>query len=107
MSSDGFYDFWMEYLNGHQLLATRLWHFAGTAIAVMTAVLAIIAWNPIYLVGAFLLGYGSSWVAHTFLEHNHPLSWKHPLWALWADITLVRLMLVRGLTEDVGKFKWL
>jgi hypothetical protein len=62
MSSDRFYDFWMEYLNGHQLLATRLWHFVGTAVAVMTAVLAIITWNPIYLVTSLMGTMGGYYV---------------------------------------------
>lgn len=102
-----FYAFWLDYLKEHQLLATRLWHFVGTSAALIGILLAVIAWNWFYLVLAFILAYGCSWLGHFVVERNHPMTFRHPLLSLRADLLLFRLMLTRGITESVTTFKML
>lgn len=102
-----FYTFWLEYLKEHALLATRLWHFVGTSAGIISLLLAIISWNWIYLVVAWVVTYGCSWTGHFVVEKNRPVSFQHPIWSIRADLLLFRLMLTRGLTENVSRFKLL
>ncbi len=105
--ADSFYQFWLEYLKEHELLATRLWHFVGTSAAVIAGLLAVVAWNWIYLAIAIVAAYGCSWLAHFMVEHNHPVSFRHPWWSARAALLLFRMMLTRGLTESINNFKLL
>lgn len=105
--ANDFYAFWLEYLQEHALLATRLWHFVGTSAALISFLLAVIAWNWVYLLTAVIVSYGCSWMAHFAVERNRPVTFRHPLWSLRADLVLFRLMLTRGLTEGVNSFKML
>ncbi|MCY0898432.1 MAG: DUF962 domain-containing protein [Firmicutes bacterium] len=102
-----FYTFWVEYLHQHELLATRLWHFVGTSAALVSALLALITWHWVYLVVAFVVSYGCSWMGHFFVEKNRPVSFRHPIWSLRADLLLFQMMLTRGLTESINTFKLL
>lgn len=102
-----FYAFWLEYLKEHELLATRLWHFVGTSAAIISVLLAIVSWNWVYLVTAIIVSYGCSWLGHFMVEHNRPVTFRHPLWSMRADLLMVRLMLTRGLTEGINAFKLL
>lgn len=107
LDAPSFYDFWLEYLHAHELLATRLWHFVGTSAALVSALLAIITWNWIWLITALIVSYGCSWMGHFVVEKNRPPSFHHPVWSVRADLLLFRLMLTRGLTENVNRFKLL
>lgn len=102
-----FYAFWVEYLDEHALLATRLWHFAGTGAAIFSVLLAVISWNGVYLIVAVVVSYGSSWMGHFVVEKNQPMTFRHPWWSVRADLLLFRLMLTRGLTEGITTFKLL
>ncbi len=106
-SANGFYTFWLEYLKEHELLATRLWHFVGTSAGLISVMLALIAWNWIYLVTAIIVSYGCSWMGHFVVERNRPVTFRHPVWSMRADLLLFRLMLTRGLTEGINNFKLL
>ncbi|MCY0879478.1 MAG: DUF962 domain-containing protein [Firmicutes bacterium] len=102
-----FYAFWVEYLHQHELLATRLWHFVGTSAALVSALLALITWHWIYLVVAVVVSYGCSWMGHFVVERNRPVSFRHPIWSLRADLLLFQMMLTRGLKESINTFKLL
>lgn len=107
ISPNEFYEFWLEYLHAHELLATRLWHFVGTSAALVSLLLALITWNWIYIVVALIVSYGCSWMGHFVVEGNRPLTFRRPLWSIRADLLLFRLMLTRGLTESINTFKLL
>lgn len=107
INANGFYTFWLEYLKEHELLATRLWHFVGTSAAIISVLLAIISWNWLYLVTAIVVSYGCSWMGHFVVERNRPVTFRHPVWSMRADLLLFQLMLTRGLTESVNTFKLL
>lgn len=106
-NADGFYSFWLDYLKEHELLATRLWHFAGTSAAIISVLLAVISWNWFYLVTAIIVSYGCSWMGHFVVEGNRPVTFRRPLWSMRADLLLFRLMLTRGLMESNNTFKLL
>lgn len=107
ITANGFYAFWLEYLKEHELLATRLWHFVGTSAGIISMLLAIISWHWVYLLTAIIVSYGCSWMAHFVVEGNRPVTFRHPLWSMRADLLMFRLMLTRGLTEGVNSFKLL
>ena len=106
-NATSFYQFWLEYLKEHELLATRLWHFVGTSAAIIAGLLAVVAWNWVYLIIAIVVAYGSSLLAHLMVEHNRPVTFRHPWWSARADLLLCRMMLTRGLTESINNFKLL
>jgi hypothetical protein len=95
-----FDEYWRLYLTHHRRRGTRLWHFAGTAVAVLSAVVGILQWNLGFLVAAPLIAVGVSFYSHRYIERNRSRWWEHPWWALRGDLLLCWLMLQRGLDAD-------
>jgi hypothetical protein len=106
-SANDFYAFWLDYLKQHELLATRIWHFVGTSAAIVSVLLAILTWSWLYLLTAIVVSYGCSFMGHFMVEKNRPVTLRHPVWSLRADLLMYRLMLTRGLTESINTFKLL
>lgn len=98
---DSFEVFFADYLRKHSQPATRALHLAGTGVATLL-VLAALA-NPRqrlpFLLAAPLAGYGPAWLSHVLVEHNHPATFHHPIWALWADYRMLWLWLTGRLEE--------
>jgi hypothetical protein len=50
----------------------------------------VVEGRPALMLGALLSGYGFAWVAHFFIEHNRPATFKYPFysfasdWKMWA-----------------------
>jgi hypothetical protein len=80
-----FAEFWPFYLREHSRPATRALHFVGTTLSLLLIVSAIAARRPTLLLAALLCGYAFAWVAHFFVEHNKPATFKYPLWSFAAD----------------------
>ena len=100
-----FEEFWPFYVREHSRVGTRALHAAGT-LASTALLLALAAtgrwrWLPVVLVA----GYGPAWVAHFFVEHNRPATFKHPLWSLMGDYKMVALMLAGRMDEEVARAK--
>ena len=95
-------EFWPFYLREHSRRGTRALHLIGTAIALACIVLAIVA-TPWFLLGGLVAGYAFAWVAHFFVEHNRPATFKHPLWSLAGDYKMVALMLAGRMGEEVER----
>ena len=98
-----FEEFWPFYVREHGRPRTRALHAVGT-LGSTTLLLVLSAtgrwrWLPL----ALLVGYGPAWVAHFFVEHNRPATFKHPLWSLAGDYKMVALMLAGRMDEEVTR----
>jgi hypothetical protein len=87
-----FGNFYPFYLGEHANRTCRRLHFAGTSIAALLLVMAVVTrWGWLIAV-AFVQGYAFAWAGHFFFEHNKPATFKYPLfslmgdWRLWWDM---------------------
>lgn len=90
---EDFEEFWPFYLGEHSQPATRALHFAGTTAVVATAATALLTKRPALLALLPVLGYTPAWIAHFFIEHNRPATFKHPFMSLRADFRMWSRML--------------
>jgi hypothetical protein len=98
-----FAEFWPFYVREHSHPWTRALHAVGT-ITATTLLVGLAAtgrwpWLPL----AFVPGYAAAWVAHFFIEHNRPATFKHPLWSFIADYKMVALMLAGRMNDEVAR----
>jgi hypothetical protein len=57
-----------------------------------------------WILTAVVLAYGLAWVAHPFVEHNMPATFKHPLFSWWADHQRMVFLMVTGqMGEEVKR----
>ena len=100
-----FSEFWPHYVTEHSKPATRALHAVGTTVgaACAVALLARGKWRWLPLV--FVPGYGAAWAGHFFVEHNHPATFKHPLWSLIGDYKMIALMLSGKMEEESERIK--
>jgi len=87
-----FGDFYPFYLGEHADRTCRRLHFAGTSIAAVLLIIAVVMRSGWLVAVAIVQGYAFAWVGHFFFEHNKPATFKHPIfsligdWRLWWDI---------------------
>jgi hypothetical protein len=96
-------EFWPYYLREHAQPATRSIHFLGTGVATACLTALIATGNPWLLPGVLIGGYGPAWVAHFFVEHNKPATFRHPLWSLVSDYRMVFAWLIGQLDRELLK----
>lgn len=90
-----FAEFWPYYIGEHRSPVGRGLHYFGTTLAVLTAITAAVTSTGWLVPLALVLGYGPAWVAHFFIEHNRPATFKYPLWSLLSDFKMLGLA-IRG-----------
>ncbi|MEM7199207.1 MAG: DUF962 domain-containing protein [Planctomycetota bacterium] len=80
-----FREFWPYYVGEHRQPLCRLIHYAAAVVGLAVATTAIVmsAWWLLPL--AVVCSYGLAWVAHFFVEHNHPATWSYVRWSLMAE----------------------
>ena len=88
-----FREFYPFYLTEHANRTCRRLHFAGTTLVIACLVALALTRDPWWLLGAVLCGYGFAWVGHFFFEHNHPATFRHPLWSFMGDWVMYRDLL--------------
>jgi hypothetical protein len=94
-----FREFYPYYLARHSNRTSRRLHVGGTLLALLLGVLALLRGRPAWVPIALLAGYLPAWVGHFFFERNLPASFRHPLYSLRGDFT----MLFETLT---GRMRW-
>ena len=83
-----FDEFWPYYLREHSQPATRIWHYVGTSLAILTLVWVVLSGNWPFLPLVFISGYFFAWVSHASIERNKPATFTYPLWSLRADFKM-------------------
>ena len=96
-------EFWPHYLHEHGRRRTRTLHFCGTALAVLCLAAAGLTGQLWWLAGALLSGYGPAWIAHFFIEHNRPATFRHPWWSLVSDFRMAVLALLGRLGPELRR----
>jgi hypothetical protein len=96
-------EFWPYYLREHATPETRLWHIAGTCAASVLLAGSLVSFSPGLFFAAVIVGYGPAWVAHFFVEHNHPATFRYPLWSLVSDFRMAGAWLTGRLGEELRK----
>lgn len=83
--------FWPHYLREHSTATCRHIHYVGTLLSFIPLAMAAITFNPLWLLGWPLIGYGFAWAGHFFVEKNRPATFVHPLWSLFSDYRMLFL----------------
>lgn len=81
-------EFYPYYLSEHQGYLTRLLHFIGTGLVIISFLTFLITFNWVYLAIIPFLGYGFAWVGHAFFEKNKPATFTYPGYSLASDFIM-------------------
>jgi hypothetical protein len=84
-----FREFYPYYLQQHTHRTSRRLHIAGTLLALAAAVAAIASGHWVWLLGVPLAGYLPAWLGHWLFERNSPATFRHPLYSLRGDFTML------------------
>ena len=96
-------EFWGYYLRAHSDPSTRLIHYAGSILSLGALALAVIEFQPLWLVAMPLIGYGFAWFGHFFVEGNKPATFGHPFWSLISDYRMLFLWLAGALGPHLAR----
>ena len=88
MRYKSFNDFYPYYLSEHSKRGTKLFHFIGTSLVLISLIFSISFNNFIYFFLIPIFGYGFAWAGHFFIEKNKPATFKYPLYSLCGDFLM-------------------
>lgn len=81
-------EFYPYYLSEHQNTTSRVLHFIGTALVVVSLIGGLLFHDLRFIIAVPFLGYGFAWVGHFFFEKNKPATFKYPGYSLASDFIL-------------------
>jgi hypothetical protein len=84
-----FREFYPYYLQQHTDRTSRRLHIVGTLLALAAAIAAIASGRWGWLLAVPLAGYLPAWLGHWLFEGNSPATFRHPLYSLRGDFTLL------------------
>lgn len=88
-------EFYPFYLSEHQDRITRVLHFIGTGLVILSFIAFWFTFNWYYLIAIPFLGYGFAWVGHFFFEKNKPATFQYPGYSLASDFIMFWDLLTR------------
>ena len=77
--------FYPYYLKEHRNVTCRRLHFIGSTLVLAVIAIALLKQHYSLLWLLPVIGYGFAWVAHFFVEHNKPATFKYPLYSFVGD----------------------
>jgi hypothetical protein len=98
-----FDEFWPEYLAAHSNARTRVMHVAGTLLGLAFVLVALLTFNPAWLLAALVCAYGAAWMAHFMFQKNVPKTFTHPFWSLRGDFLMAWLTLTGGIDRELRR----
>ena len=84
-----FREFYPYYLQQHAHRTSRRLHIFGTLLALAAAVAAVASGHWSWLLVVPIAGYLPAWLGHWLFERNSPATFRHPLYSLRGDFTLL------------------
>ncbi|MBX5484278.1 MAG: DUF962 domain-containing protein [Myxococcaceae bacterium] len=96
-------EFWPFYLREHRKPATRWFHFFGTSLGLVLAVVAAVTRNVWLVPAAVVSAYAFAWFSHFVIEKNRPATFKYPGWSFISDFRMAGLMLVGRLGPELER----
>ncbi len=81
-------EFYPFYLSEHQNFTSRLLHFIGTTLLLLSLFTGMLFHDWRFIAAIPVIGYGFAWVGHFFFEKNKPATFKYPLYSLMSDFLL-------------------
>lgn len=81
-------EFYPFYLTEHRNLTSRVLHFIGTGLVVLSVFTGILFHEWRFILATPFLGYSFAWVGHFFFEKNKPATFQYPLFSLASDFLL-------------------
>ena len=96
-------EFWDFYVREHSKPATRVLHFAGTALGLLLLVWFILRGAWYYFPVCLVVGYAFAWFAHFAVEKNKPATFQYPLWSFISDYRMVWYMITGRMGCEVER----
>ncbi|MNK00686.1 hypothetical protein D3C87_184760 [compost metagenome] len=81
-------EFYPFYLSEHQNTTSRVLHFIGTALVVISLIGGLLFHDLRFIIAVPFLGYGFAWAGHFFFEKNKPATFQYPAYSLASDFML-------------------
>jgi hypothetical protein len=81
-------EFYPFYLSEHQNPTSRMLHFIGTALVIISFLIFLTTTRWAFLAVIPFLGYGFAWAGHFFFERNKPATFQYPGYSLASDFIL-------------------
>ena len=98
-----FAEFWPVYLRAHADPRCRALHYCASMTGIMGPVAAVLTGSGWWLLAGLIGSYAFAWGGHFFVEKNTPLTFRHPLWSLWADYRMFVRWLAGRLPADLAR----
>lgn len=102
-----FAEFWPYYLGEHRQKGTRALHLVGTSLSLCLVLTALLTGRWLLLLAALVCGYAFAWVGHYFVEHNHPATFRYPVWSFAADFKMWWVALTGRLPQELQRVRQL
>ena len=96
-------EFWDFYVAEHSEPLTRYLHFVGTLLALVLLVWILRTGNWLYFSLCLIIGYAFAWLAHFFVEHNKPATFKYPVWSFISDYKMMWFMLTGRMNREIER----
>jgi hypothetical protein len=81
-------EFYPFYLTEHRSFASRVLHFIGSGLAMLSLLAAMLFHNFNFFIAIPLLTYGFAGIGHLLFEKNKPVTFRYPIYSLASDYKL-------------------